>query len=833
MADVQSIIGSANVPDNIKADAWDAFHAATSAADFKTRFDAIGLPNETKAALWDMKYPAGGAGTAPPQKAPAYNPLLRGAKAKGKPQMPQTLPGAIVGGIGELGGTIAGDIYSTLANLPAGVMAFLRHPYETSSRALEAFQNIPEGIARSFETKPNYGFKEIPAQIMSAHPGEGLARLLEFGGPAVAETVDAVMPAIRAGASMAAEQTMNAARAAQTPLAVTGNALFEGTKAALSPKTVLAAAPLEWMTTHMGAPTGTGAAIAATPRVVGAAIKGGKATLAKRAAAAEAEATAAAARPAAVATPPPPAPVNKAVFEPMPSPAFPGFPSPILPPESAALQGRLEALARGGGPPAAAAAAAPPAAPPPPPPAAAAPAATIEGNAVQGPRSAVPGGVGEQLPPSTQGTPGGSQAAQAAQYRPQANTELQQVVNDYNAQRGLPPVDHSQYHPLDQDFGRRVADAYDALKADNSADPRVRAAYEALIEETKAQYEHLVANGYNLEPWTKPGQPYASSHEMVADLKNNKHLYFFTGGEAHPFLSAIDPATGLTMNDIFRAVHDAWAHATGGFGFGPRGEEMAHDMHSQSYSPLARLAMTTETRGQNSWVNFGKHNYDAQGNPLNLSATQKPYAEQKVDILPAEFQTRAGERQLPPPPAAAAAAPATVTTVPAPDTAAIQQTMEQAARNTKTDVLSRTLFVHGISPEDAANITPEQWAAISKSTGVNPPSPTSIDQTITKLRDLHTAAAQAAEPPPAPPAVAANPEALGIAERLRNEMQSSGTIPNPLQAAVEKNKAAAAESKAALTGEIPAPAKGIGSLQEQLQTVGDEALDRLKKSGAM
>jgi hypothetical protein len=54
--------------------------------------------------------------------------------------------------------------------------------------------------------------------------------------------------------------------------------------------------------------------------------------------------------------------------------------------------------------------------------------------------------------------------------------------------------------------------------------------------------------------------------------------------------------------------------------------------------------MTTETRGQNSWVNFGRHNYDAEGNDLHIPATEKPYATQKVDLLPQEMHIRAGER---------------------------------------------------------------------------------------------------------------------------------------------------------------------------------------------
>lgn len=264
----------------------------------------------------------------------------------------------------------------------------------------------------------------------------------------------------------------------------------------------------------------------------------------------------------------------------------------------------------------------------------AAPSGTLN-YGVQEPRSAVAGGPGGELPASSEGV---------TQRRPAGNPELQQVTNAYNAKQGLPPADHSQYHPLDEAFGRRVADAYDALKDDNSDDPKVRAAYVALMRETKDQYDHLIENGYTLEPWTKEGQPYANSHEMAADLRDNKHLYFYTGGEPHPFLSAVDPDTGLSYNDMFRAVHDAYGHAAAGYGFGPRGEEGAHDIHSQSFSPLAREAMTTETRGQNSWVNFGRQNYDAEGNPLNIPAAEKPFAKQKVDLLPDEAQTPASER---------------------------------------------------------------------------------------------------------------------------------------------------------------------------------------------
>ncbi len=91
---------------------------------------------------------------------------------------------------------------------------------------------------------------------------------------------------------------------------------------------------------------------------------------------------------------------------------------------------------------------------------------------------------------------------------------------------------------------------------------------------------------------------------MLDDLHNNGHLFVFQGGDPHEFLHNVDPETGLNENEKFRAVHDVFGHGLHGNPFGAKGEENAWAIHSQMYSPLARLAMTAETRGQNSFVNY-------------------------------------------------------------------------------------------------------------------------------------------------------------------------------------------------------------------------------------
>lgn len=103
----------------------------------------------------------------------------------------------------------------------------------------------------------------------------------------------------------------------------------------------------------------------------------------------------------------------------------------------------------------------------------------------------------------------------------------------------------------------------------------------------------------------------------------------------HPYLAERDPLTGMNQNEQFRAVHDYFGH----LGpkkpntFGPQGEENAWLAHRQMYSPLAEPAMTSETRGANSWVNYV--------DPENIARRRQGlhtvnYAENQPVLLPAE-----------------------------------------------------------------------------------------------------------------------------------------------------------------------------------------------------
>ena len=162
----------------------------------------------------------------------------------------------------------------------------------------------------------------------------------------------------------------------------------------------------------------------------------------------------------------------------------------------------------------------------------------------------------------------------------------------------------------------------------------VKKSYDKLKQETLEQFNFLKKKGVKFEEWEKEGQPYIGSKEMIEDVKNNRHLYFFTGGdipEDHPLSEKI-PNSKLSYNDVFRAVHDYFGHAKEGYGFGPIGEENAYRSHHALYSKEAIPALTTETRGQNSVVNFGKYGEQNRKNP-----SKTIYADQKALILPKKY----------------------------------------------------------------------------------------------------------------------------------------------------------------------------------------------------
>lgn len=225
-----------------------------------------------------------------------------------------------------------------------------------------------------------------------------------------------------------------------------------------------------------------------------------------------------------------------------------------------------------------------------------------------------------------------------------SNAELQGIANDYNKAHGLGkhPTDYS---PVDPVRAAKVAAAFETMKNEPGS-PKVAAAYAALKKETLAQYKLLSEHGYSYDFYPKDHDPYAHSpREAIYDLTKHHHMYVYpTLGEGggfgdgeigdNPLLEVVPGVKWggkpVTYNDVFRAVHDTFGHAKEGVGFRGRGEDNAYRQHASMFTPLARGALASETRGQNSWLNYGPHG--ATNRTASLSDTI--FADQKAGILP-------------------------------------------------------------------------------------------------------------------------------------------------------------------------------------------------------
>jgi hypothetical protein len=148
----------------------------------------------------------------------------------------------------------------------------------------------------------------------------------------------------------------------------------------------------------------------------------------------------------------------------------------------------------------------------------------------------------------------------------------------------------------------RIQKAYrEAQGAPEPAD--TRGSYAAMSHEVGKQYQFMTKpreeGGMGFTHETVGHDPYASPREMAQDVSRG-HIKTMsteaTGG--HAFFSN-------EANDQFRAVHDVFGHAATGRGFDRHGEEAAFLSHKQMFSKRAMPAVASETRGQNSMLNYG------------------------------------------------------------------------------------------------------------------------------------------------------------------------------------------------------------------------------------
>ena len=287
--------------------------------------------------------------------------------------------------------------------------------------------------------------------------------------------------------------------------------------------------------------------------------------------------------------------------------------------------------------------------------------ATNEGDATASPfqtaaarllgRRNVPGGAGVLEAPAgpnlepLRGAPGPVTVPGRGQVAFGPFAPARAAAEAYMHRAGLVYEPPQEYAAVDPERAARIAIAFDEMEH-NPDDPLVAQAYREMIDQTLAQYQAIKETGLQIE-FIEGDDPYAASPRLaILDVVENNHLWVFPtdggfGGASsldvnisgNPLLDFTDEYINgrrLRVNDVFRIVHDYFGHIKDGNGFRAMGEENAWQSHAAMYSPLARRAMTTETRGQNSWVNYGPF---ATRN-RTASAADTEYAPQKIGLLP-------------------------------------------------------------------------------------------------------------------------------------------------------------------------------------------------------
>jgi hypothetical protein len=260
------------------------------------------------------------------------------------------------------------------------------------------------------------------------------------------------------------------------------------------------------------------------------------------------------------------------------------------------------------------------------------------------------------------------------------NPETVNLSRAYKLSKGIARGDGKFIVKLNPEKAFKIGMEYERMKHDPHH-PAVKGAYQKLAYETVEQYKQIIESGYLPELHMEPTEPYPNSKATIADIRDRKRLKVFSTdygyGETpitqkdigeNPMLqmSKFKDANGVPMriNDLFRFVHDFFGHSERGNGFGPLGEENAWDVHARMFSPEARRAMTTETRGQNSWVNFVHEPnieinrkrdlaraLEQQGKvveaaELRRSIGQTRFADQKIGLMP-EWTSKLDEQLSP------------------------------------------------------------------------------------------------------------------------------------------------------------------------------------------
>lgn len=169
--------------------------------------------------------------------------------------------------------------------------------------------------------------------------------------------------------------------------------------------------------------------------------------------------------------------------------------------------------------------------------------------------------------------------------------------------------------------------------------PEMIQSYEALRGHISSQFDSLTKpvdqGGAGLTFEATADDPYSSMEEMHKDVTDNSRLRVMSTATtgSHSFFTDEE-------NDQFRFVHDAIGHLATGRGFSRHGEEAAFRSHRDTLPEEAWPALASETRGQNSFLNWGGGGFP-DNRPVNVPqwmTQETPDAPEPEPAKP-EYQT--------------------------------------------------------------------------------------------------------------------------------------------------------------------------------------------------
>jgi len=244
------------------------------------------------------------------------------------------------------------------------------------------------------------------------------------------------------------------------------------------------------------------------------------------------------------------------------------------------------------------------------------------------------------------GAPTSANIPNVGRYDLGQSSEIIKSAEEYAREAGVDLKTLDRYLSIDPEFSGQVANEFGLMKHDPK-NPQTKKAFQKLADETLMQYEKMLSDDVKPFFFGDLTDPYTNSpYESLIDLQDNKKLGVYStkagfgpdGFDAtdNPLLQSSGFKLGgedVLVNDAFRAVHDYYGHAKHGLGFRAAGEDNAYRAHSGMFSPEAMRAAATETRGQNSMLNYGPHG--EANRTAKLIDTE--FSEQKTGLLPNQF----------------------------------------------------------------------------------------------------------------------------------------------------------------------------------------------------